>query len=109
VHVTAIIAAGGRGARFGGALPKQLLSLAGRPILQWSIDAFARHVRITDVIVALPPELVADPPGYVRAAAKPLTLVEGGTRRQDSVARAFARVPAAAEIVVVHDAAPRQR
>jgi 2-C-methyl-D-erythritol 4-phosphate cytidylyltransferase/2-C-methyl-D-erythritol 2,4-cyclodiphosphate synthase len=105
VHVTAIIAAGGRGARFGGALPKQLLPLAGRPILQWSIDAFARHARIADVIVALPPELVVDPPGYLRAAAKPLTLVEGGTRRQDSVARAFAHVPAAAAIVVVHDAA----
>jgi len=105
VHVTAIIAAGGRGARFGGALPKQFLPLAGRPILQRSIDAFARHARITDVIVAVPPELIADPPDYLRAAAKPLTLVAGGARRQDSVARAFARVPGVAEIVVVHDAA----
>jgi 2-C-methyl-D-erythritol 4-phosphate cytidylyltransferase/2-C-methyl-D-erythritol 2,4-cyclodiphosphate synthase len=105
LHVTAIIAAGGRGARFGGALPKQLMPLAGRPILQRSLDAFAGHTRISDVIVAVPPELIADPPDYLRAAAKPLTLVEGGTRRQDSVARAFARVPAAAEIVVVHDAA----
>jgi 2-C-methyl-D-erythritol 4-phosphate cytidylyltransferase/2-C-methyl-D-erythritol 2,4-cyclodiphosphate synthase len=105
VHVTTIIAAGGRGARFGGVRPKQLLPLAGRPILQRSIDAFTRHPRITDVIVALPPELLSDPPDYLRAAAKPLTLVEGGTRRQESVARAFARVPAAAEIVVVHDAA----
>jgi 2-C-methyl-D-erythritol 4-phosphate cytidylyltransferase len=105
VHVTAIIAAGGRGARFGGTLPKQLLSLAGRPILQRSVETFARHGRITDVIVALPPELVADPPDYLRNAQKSLTLVEGGTRRQESVARAFAHVPAAADIVVVHDAA----
>ncbi len=105
MHVTAIIAAGGHGARFGGALPKQLLLLAGRPILQRSVDAFVRHARITDVIVALPPELVRDPPDYLRAAAKPVTLVEGGARRQDSVARAFARVPAAADIVMVHDAA----
>ena len=105
MHVTAIIAAGGRGARFGAALRKQLLLLGGRPILQRSVEAFTRHARITDAIVALPPDLVADPPDYLRAAAKPLTLVEGGIRRQDSVARAFARVPAAAEIVVVHDAA----
>jgi 2-C-methyl-D-erythritol 4-phosphate cytidylyltransferase/2-C-methyl-D-erythritol 2,4-cyclodiphosphate synthase len=105
VHVTAIIAAGGRGARFGGALPKQLLPLAGRPILQRSVQAFARHPRITDLIVALPAELAADPPEYLRRSAKSLALVEGGARRQDSVARAFARVPAAAEIVVVHDAA----
>lgn len=105
MHVTAIIAAGGRGARFGGALPKQLLPLAGRPILARSVEAFARHPHITDLIVALPAELVADPPEYLRTSAKPLALVEGGARRQDSVARAFARVPAAAEIVVVHDAA----
>lgn len=103
--MTAIIAAGGRGARFGGALPKQLLPLAGRPILQRSVEAFARHERITDLVVVLPGELAADPPAYLGACAKPLTLVEGGARRQDSVARAFARVPAAAEIVVVHDAA----
>lgn len=105
MHVTAIIAAGGRGARFGGALPKQLLPLAGRPILQRSVEAFLRHARITDLVVALPAELVADPPAYLRASPKPLALVEGGARRQDSVARAFARVPPAAEVVVVHDAA----
>jgi 2-C-methyl-D-erythritol 4-phosphate cytidylyltransferase/2-C-methyl-D-erythritol 2,4-cyclodiphosphate synthase len=105
VHVTAIIAAGGRGTRFGGALPKQLLPLAGRPILQHSVDAFLRHSRITDLVVAVPPELAANPPEYLRGAAKPLTAIEGGARRQDSVARALARVPAPAEIVVVHDAA----
>jgi 2-C-methyl-D-erythritol 4-phosphate cytidylyltransferase/2-C-methyl-D-erythritol 2,4-cyclodiphosphate synthase len=105
VHVTAIIAAGGRGTRFGGALPKQLLPLAGRPILQHSIDAFLNHARITDLVVAVPPELAATPPEYLRGGAKPLTVIEGGARRQDSVARALARVAAPAEIVVVHDAA----
>jgi 2-C-methyl-D-erythritol 4-phosphate cytidylyltransferase/2-C-methyl-D-erythritol 2,4-cyclodiphosphate synthase len=105
VHVTAIIAAGGRGARFGGAQPKQLLPLGGRPILQRSVEAFVRHARVTDLVVALPAELAADPPAYLRAGGKPVVLVEGGARRQDSVARALARVPAAAEIVVVHDAA----
>lgn len=105
MHVTAIIAAGGRGTRFGGALPKQLLPLAGRPILQHSVDAFLTHSRITDLVVAVPPELAANPPEYLRGAAKPLTVIEGGARRQDSVARALARVPAPAEIVVVHDAA----
>ena len=105
MHVTAIIAAGGRGARFGDARPKQLLPLAGRPILHRSIDAFVASARITDVIVALPGELAANPPAYLRDCSKPLVLVEGGARRQDSVARAFARVAAGAEIVVVHDAA----
>ena len=40
MHVSAIIAAGGRGTRFGGAHPKQIASLGGRSILQRSVDAF---------------------------------------------------------------------
>jgi 2-C-methyl-D-erythritol 4-phosphate cytidylyltransferase/2-C-methyl-D-erythritol 2,4-cyclodiphosphate synthase len=105
VHVTAIIAAGGRGVRFGGTLPKQLLPLGGIPVLQRSVEAFVTHERITDIIVALPADLAAAPPPYVRDSTKPLTVVDGGNRRQDSVARAFARVAPAADIVVVHDAA----
>ena len=113
VHVTAIIAAGGRGARFGGSRPKQLLTLAGRPILQHSIDAFVRSDRITDIVVALPTEVAANPPVYLtnvgadfsRPGTKPIQVVEGGERRQDSVANAFACVSPRCEIVVIHDAA----
>jgi 2-C-methyl-D-erythritol 4-phosphate cytidylyltransferase/2-C-methyl-D-erythritol 2,4-cyclodiphosphate synthase len=105
VHVTAIIAAGGRGARFGGDRPKQLLTLAGRPILQRSVEAFLQSDRITDLVVALPPDLAADPPAYLRGAAKPIAIVDGGSRRQDSVANAFARASQRADIVAVHDAA----
>lgn len=105
MHVSVIIAAGGQGARFGAALPKQLLPLAGVPILQRSVEAFSGHDAVTDLVVALPDALAADPPAYLRGARKPTTVVRGGVRRQDSVARAFAAVPAASEIVLVHDAA----
>lgn len=105
MHVTAIIAAGGRGARFGGPQPKQLSLLGGRPILQHSVGAFLNHPGISDVIVALPDDLAAQPPDYVRTSAKPLQIVAGGARRQDSVARAFARIAANCELVIIHDAA----
>ena len=105
MHVTAIIAAGGRGARFGGDRPKQLLTLGGRPILQRSVDAFLLSDRITDIVVALPPDLAADPPAYLRNRSKPIAIVDGGARRQDSVANAFARVSPHADIVAIHDAA----
>jgi 2-C-methyl-D-erythritol 2,4-cyclodiphosphate synthase/2-C-methyl-D-erythritol 4-phosphate cytidylyltransferase len=49
--------------------------------------------------------LVSVPLPYLRRAAKPIEVVEGGARRQDSVARAFARVGSRADIVVIHDAA----
>ena len=104
MHVTAIIAAGGRGVRFGGAFPKQLLTLSGKPILQRSVDAFARHERIGDIVVALPRELAASPPAYLQTSGKPIVVVEGGDRRQDSVARALVHVPAHADVVIVHDA-----
>jgi 2-C-methyl-D-erythritol 4-phosphate cytidylyltransferase/2-C-methyl-D-erythritol 2,4-cyclodiphosphate synthase len=105
VHVTAIIAAGGRGERFGAGQPKQLLTLGGLPILQRSVNALLDHSRIDDMVVALPPDLAAAPPDYLLRRHKPVVVVEGGARRQDSVARAFARVPAHTDIVVIHDAA----
>lgn len=105
MHVSAIIAAGGRGTRFGAAVPKQLLTLGGRTVLQHSLDAYLAHPLVTDVVVALPADLLSDVPAYLKNRLKPVYVVEGGDRRQDSVARAFARVPAEAAIVVIHDAA----
>lgn len=89
----------------GAGQPKQLLELAGVPILKRSVDAFLGHSLVTEVIVALPSEILAAPPPYLLSAGKPLTLVRGGSRRQDSVALAFERVSASADVVVVHDAA----
>ena len=105
MHVTAIIAAGGRGARFGAAEPKQLLAVGGRPILERSVRAFLEHPGIDEVLVALPPSLVAHPPAYLRSSGKPLRIVAGGERRQDSVANAFREVAAGSDVIVIHDAA----
>lgn len=105
MHVSALIAAGGRGLRFGTALPKQFLSLGGRSILERSVDAFRRCDVIDDVVVALPPELAEHPPASLGAADKRIEIVAGGARRRDSVAHAFARVVDRADIVVIHDAA----
>jgi len=105
VHVSAIIAAGGRGQRFGGESPKQLLLLGGEPILKRSVDAYRSCDLVSDLVVALPVELVQTPPPYLIGASKPLTVVEGGARRRDSVANAFARVSKRTDVVVIHDAA----
>jgi 2-C-methyl-D-erythritol 4-phosphate cytidylyltransferase/2-C-methyl-D-erythritol 2,4-cyclodiphosphate synthase len=102
VHVSAIIAAGGRGLRFGSARPKQLELLAGRPILQHSVHAFLRCDVVTDVVVALPPELADDPPAYLRVPR--VRVVAGGARRQDSVRHAV-QAADRADVLAVHDAA----
>ena len=64
-----------------------------------------RSDRIAEIVVALPPELAANPPAYLQGSRKPIHIVQGGERRQDSVANAFARVSASAELILIHDAA----
>jgi 2-C-methyl-D-erythritol 4-phosphate cytidylyltransferase/2-C-methyl-D-erythritol 2,4-cyclodiphosphate synthase len=108
MFVSAIIAAGGHGSRLGGAELKQLRLVGGRAVLERSVSAFVAHPAIAEVIVALPQHLVDDPPPYLRDhadAGKPVRLVAGGDRRQDSVANAFRAAAPASDLIVIHDAA----
>ena len=105
MYVTAIIAAGGRGLRFGGSGPKQLLAIEGRTLLERSVEAFLAHPSVNEVVVALPPDVAQDPPAYLQSAAKPLRLVAGGARRQDSVSNAFQAAAPASEVILIHDGA----
>ena len=85
VHVTAIIAAGGRGARLGGAQPKQFLSLGGRPILQRSVEAFVASDRIADVD--------RRPAAGACDAASPTICAAGGSQWRSSKAASGDRIP----------------
>jgi 2-C-methyl-D-erythritol 4-phosphate cytidylyltransferase len=97
----AVIVAAGSGERLGASQPKALVELAGRPMLQWSIDALRRASGIESIVVALPAGVGA-PAG--------VTAVEGGAVRSESVRRALAAVGERAgdesrDLVLVHDAA----
>ncbi len=105
MFVSAIIAAGGRGARLGGQVPKQLRTVGGRTLLERSIAPFDASERIDEIVVVLPAELAAAPPAEVREVRTPVRWVAGGARRQDSVAAGLDAVDPASEVVVVHDAA----
>ncbi|HYM53899.1 MAG TPA: 2-C-methyl-D-erythritol 4-phosphate cytidylyltransferase [Solirubrobacteraceae bacterium] len=91
----ALIVAAGSGERLGAGRPKALVQLAGRPLVQWSIDALRDVARIERIVVALPPGVQA-PPG--------VTGVQGGAVRSDSVRRALTAA-GDGDPVVVHDAA----
>jgi 2-C-methyl-D-erythritol 4-phosphate cytidylyltransferase/2-C-methyl-D-erythritol 2,4-cyclodiphosphate synthase len=103
MHVTAIIAAAGRGARLGGGQPKQLLRVGGRPMLERAVGAFVGHAAVSEVVVALPPDLLAHPPAYLVSPS--VRVVAGGSRRQDSVANAVRATSAGTDVIVIHDAA----
>ena len=62
---TALIVAAGRGERLGADRPKALVALAGRPLVEWSIDALREVRGIDQIVVAMPPGALA--PGGVTA------------------------------------------
>jgi 2-C-methyl-D-erythritol 4-phosphate cytidylyltransferase/2-C-methyl-D-erythritol 2,4-cyclodiphosphate synthase len=105
MRVTAIIAAAGAGSRFGTEIPKQLLDIGGKSMLARSVAAFDEHPAVADLIVVLPPDLAAAGAQMVGPTRRPVRIVPGGGRRQDSVAEAFDAVGADTDIVLVHDAA----
>jgi 2-C-methyl-D-erythritol 4-phosphate cytidylyltransferase len=102
----ALLVAAGSGERLGAGRPKAFVDLAGRPMLQWSLDAL-RAAGIEDVVVAVPREALAARGAVVLAghdvALGGATVVAGGTTRSESVSAALAAAPPGD--VVVHDAA----
>jgi 2-C-methyl-D-erythritol 4-phosphate cytidylyltransferase len=104
---TALIAAGGAGARLGDDVPKALVPLAGRPLLCWTLAAVAAAEAIEQAVVSAPAGAEADVERAIAAVeGLEVSVVTGGSSRSRSVANALAAAPAGSEqIVVVHDAA----
>jgi len=102
-RVAVILLAGGRGTRAGFAQPKQLETLGGKPLLRWSIEAFAAHPAIAAGVLVAGDDVVAAaggvPADWLSAAP--------GAERQQSVASGLAALAAwdDAAIVLVHDSA----
>jgi 2-C-methyl-D-erythritol 4-phosphate cytidylyltransferase/2-C-methyl-D-erythritol 2,4-cyclodiphosphate synthase len=104
MQVSAIIAAAGAGRRLGGAKPKQLLDIGGGSMLSHSLRAFLEHPRIAEVVLVKPagPLAIALPD---LSGMQKLRTVEGGPRRQDSVANGFDAADARSDVFLIHDAA----
>jgi len=105
MRVVAIVVAAGRGERLGGAVPKQLLELNGRSVLDRSVAAFAESGLVEETVVVLPADLAGQAARIVDVRAGRVRAVLGGARRQDSVAAGFDAVDDGVDVVLVHDAA----
>ena len=92
----ALVVAAGMGERLGAAGPKAFVSVCGRPLLDWSLEALRASRAIDAIVVALPPGRDA-PAGTVGVA--------GGATRSASVRAALAAASADGDPVLVHDAA----
>jgi 2-C-methyl-D-erythritol 4-phosphate cytidylyltransferase len=106
-RMIAVVLGGGAGTRFGAALPKQLLVLAGKTLVEHCVAAFASAPGIDDVLLVMGP-------GFTDAAARLVggqvsAVIEGGESRAGSVRNALAYLSAryspAGTGVLLHDAA----
>ena len=106
--VTAVIAAAGSGERLRAGGPKAFVPLAGRPMVEWSIDAF-RAAGAAAIVVAIPPGHAYEPAAVEPHGAEepvapaPVRVLAGGETRAQSVSNALEAVET--EIVAIHDAA----
>ena len=105
--IAAVVLGGGVGNRFGASMPKQLLTLGGRTLVEHCVAAFGRAPGVDEVLLVMPS-------GYAAEAAKLVgdqvsAVIAGGVTRSDSVRNALAhltaRHPAETTGVLLHDAA----
>ena len=104
----AVILAGGSGDRFGHEGGKQLVEIAGKPILTWSAEAFDAVGDVGLIVVVCPEERHDE---YLRRAIDPFPFVTpvivapSGPSRQESAFSGLEYVPEEFEYVMLHDGA----
>ena len=103
----AVVPAAGQGSRMGSSVPKQYLPLAGRMVIEHTLERLVTHTRIAGVFVAVS----ADDPRWEETAYardSRIVRVTGGRERCHSVLNALHRLVGQADgqdWVLVHDAA----
>jgi 2-C-methyl-D-erythritol 4-phosphate cytidylyltransferase len=110
MRMVAVVLGGGVGQRLGAGMPKQLLRLAGRTLIEHCVAAFEQAPGVDEILVVMPRgytaqvgEMLAEA-GYRKVSA----VIEGGVTRPDSTRAALAAIagtqPGEAG-VLLHDAA----
>jgi 2-C-methyl-D-erythritol 4-phosphate cytidylyltransferase len=106
VSTGAILLCAGRGERLGTGVSKAFVPLAGRPLFAWSLAALQRCPEVDAIVVVGPVRTARELLAASGASFERIVeFVEGGAERQHSVARGLAALPAAHDLVAVHDAA----
>jgi 2-C-methyl-D-erythritol 4-phosphate cytidylyltransferase len=112
MRMVAVVLGGGTGQRLGAAMPKQLLTLGGRTLIEHCVAAFEQAPGVDEILVVMARgyteqvrAMLADG-GYRKVTA----VIEGGVTRPDSTRAALAAVAAnggdpAGCGVLLHDAA----
>lgn len=102
----AVILAGGKGKRMGADISKQFLTVNGKPIICYTIEAFQKSELIDEIIVVLPKDEIDyfNKEILGKYNLNISQIVEGGKERQDSVYNALQSIKNC-NIVLIHDGA----
>lgn len=98
-----VIPAGGTGTRFGTTIPKQYTTIAGKPILVYTLEAILPYAH--QCVVSVAPNCMPFWQQLCKSYKKlaSIIIVEGGATRFESVKNALAIIPNNC-IVAIHDA-----
>ena len=106
-----IVPAAGSGTRMGGAIPKQFIRLAGKPLLAHTLSALACLPFISIIFLIVAEGHIPDAGEVVygwsrqRASSVPeVSIATGGAERRDSVYNGLKKLPAECDWVMIHDA-----
>lgn len=103
MKTTAIIVAAGSGSRLGSHIPKQFLSIGGKPLIVHTLASFQAAPSVDSIILVLADDQIV---GFDAGKIPKLSrIVTGGSTRADSVLNGLNAVDAETAIVAVHDGA----
>ena len=99
-----LLLAAGEGERFGGALPKILMPVAGTPMLNRSLAPFLGIRAVSEIVVAAPPRFLEQVRNSLEGMPR-TKVVAGGQTRQQSAHLALGALSNDLDFVLTHDAA----
>jgi 2-C-methyl-D-erythritol 4-phosphate cytidylyltransferase len=110
MRMVAVVLGGGTGQRIGAALPKQLLKLGGRTLLEHCVAAFEQAPGVDEILVVMAGDYVEQVRDLLPGSGKLTGVIAGGVARSDSTRVALAAIAAAVPDpddcgVLLHDAA----
>jgi len=105
-HTVAVVLAGGTGVRVGLEIPKQLLKIAGKPIVEHTLAVLHSSPEIDEILVLMAPGFLAEVERIVAAGgySKVTAVLEGGATRSDTTRRALDALGEQDCNVLFHDA-----
>ncbi len=105
MNIVAILA-GGNGRRIGGDIPKQFLQIAGKSVIEYSMEAFQKHSDIDEIVLVVPSTYISKCKIYQYIYPKISAIIQGGDERYLSTLAVLNHYSKKNEdILILHDAA----